>query len=1035
MVGLSRHVVLSQVANAVLLPVSQDGPVEAPPVSADLDPSQKDAAEFSAFPVLVGAGPGTGKTKTLVGRCAHLVHSVGIPSESILALTFSNKAAEEMRGRLAAADVGTRDAGPWVGTFHGFGLEVLRRYGDRVGLPTDFKLLDRLDCITLLENNLSLLPLDALANLYNPALKLPGILKAISRAKDELCPTDHYAQLCADMRAGAEAAARTLAARTDKITAPEREAVEQQMDQAIRAGEVSACYAVYEGLLRRNGFVDFGDLIYLAVRILEEHPACLQELQRQFPQVLADEYQDVNRACTRLLRLLAGEGATGLWVVGDHLQSIYRFRGASAANVSLFTTLYATGRRKDLKRNYRSREPIVRLFSTAARAMGARGEEDGGFSDWEAHRGTTPVGSHAAVAIATADDAAAEATGIVRMAQSFCAAGWLFRDQTILCRSHNQAEALVSVLNAAGIPTLYLGDLFERTEIKDLLSVISLCSGGNGYEILRVASIPEYAIPASDALLIASHMEKHRLRFRAAAEDSRLVDQLSPAALPGVTALQRHLRSLASALGEPTTLLRRYLFEESDYLRNFWGRADDEFQSAQQLMAIHQLLRLASSFDRRIVAPVTHGAAEGPSADMEGEAGNGAGNQPPRTKTRDFLNHLQRMVATGEGLKGEVPDEAQSWNAMRIMTVHAAKGLEFPIVYVPNLASGRFPSKGTHDGVPEPPGLGDGNDAAVGEEACLFFVALSRAREHIVLSHARQYGVAGRAALRSPLVQLINDALNDPLVERLSWASGQSAKPAAAAMAARQGDLPLYLVSDLDAYLKCSRQYYYRRVAGVRGAWLGAGYQQFQSCLYQALGWIQSERKAGRRPDAVQAEAMLREAWVSSGPVGHVNEQKYLTAAVEMAERARSGAKDDEVAAEGIVAIAMLGNCRVSVEPDAAFNRSSDGALVLAKLFTGKPQELDPSANRRLSILYRAASDSYPDRLVSVEARFLADGSSKRFKPQAHHDKGRIEKYENAAVGLGSGVFAPNPASDQACQLCGFSLICPQRPKDTIEAA
>ena len=198
-----------------------------------------------------------------------------------------------------------------MGTFHSFGLEVLRRFGEKIGLTGDIKLLDTLDAVTLLENHLAELKLDVLDNLYNPAIHLGGILGQIGRAKDELCPPERYAELCAAMRAPADAAAAALhaqiqAAGSDRGLKGKLEEAAKRQEQAAKAAEVAHCYGVYERLLREGGYLDFGDLISRTVELLEGHPDVLAALQAEYPHVLADEYQDVNRACARLVRLLAG---------------------------------------------------------------------------------------------------------------------------------------------------------------------------------------------------------------------------------------------------------------------------------------------------------------------------------------------------------------------------------------------------------------------------------------------------------------------------------------------------------------------------------------------------------------------------------------------------------------------------------------------------------------------------------------------------------------------------------------------------------
>lgn len=268
--GLALPLVLAQMTETLLLPPSTALPqpiVSPAALAVELDASQRAAAEIACGPFLLGAGPGTGKTKTLVGRCRHLV-AAGVPAEKILCLTFSRDAAQEMRERLGQAGVGSDNAGPWVGTFHSLGLDLLRRFSDRLGLPPDVRLLGTLDAVTLLENNLSRLRLEVLDNLYNPIVHLKGILKQISRAKDELCPPARYQELCQAMRWRADQAAAELATRPGKTLKKEQEAVDKALVQAAKAEEISRCFATYEQLMAEHGYLDFGDLICRAVHLL-----------------------------------------------------------------------------------------------------------------------------------------------------------------------------------------------------------------------------------------------------------------------------------------------------------------------------------------------------------------------------------------------------------------------------------------------------------------------------------------------------------------------------------------------------------------------------------------------------------------------------------------------------------------------------------------------------------------------------------------------------------------------------------------------
>ena len=295
------------------------------------------------------AGPGTGKTSTLVGRVAYLVREHDVAPEHILALTFSNKAAREMRDRLAAllaaplwddADLPRElapRAAPTVATIHAFCGDLLRRYAPLVGLRPDFRLITGTEGYLLLRALIADLNLDQYQSLAEPGYFFPTLLSTISRAKDELAGPEEYTQAAAELAASAG----TL----------EEEAT------AARAGEVALVYAHYQAALARRGDLDFGDVVRLAVKLLREQPEVLAAVRARHSQILVDEFQDVNRAMGVLLRTLAGEDGP-LWAVGDADQAIYRFRGASPANLARFATEYREARIHTLRRNYRSLAPI-----------------------------------------------------------------------------------------------------------------------------------------------------------------------------------------------------------------------------------------------------------------------------------------------------------------------------------------------------------------------------------------------------------------------------------------------------------------------------------------------------------------------------------------------------------------------------------------------------------------------------------------------------------------------------------------------------
>lgn len=329
--GAPFDVVAQQLLDVLLLPPVVQAP-EVQAIASPLNSLQAKAAQHRGKAYLLEAGPGTGKTQTLTARVEDLL-AEGVDPCRILLLTFSNKAAGEMAARIALKNKDAACA-MWIGTFHAFGLDLIRRFHVELNLPKIPKLLDRTDAVELLEKEFSRLNLLHYRNLYDPTQNIANILAAISRAKDEVITAEKYADL-------AEAMLQTASTR-------------DLQEAAEKAIEVAQVYETYESLKQQEGCIDFGDLVLLPVKLLEENNSIRQHLRSLYDHVLVDEYQDVNRSSVRLLQAICGNGEN-LWVVGDAKQSIYRFRGASSFNMTRFGQKdFPGGQRSRLRQNYRS---------------------------------------------------------------------------------------------------------------------------------------------------------------------------------------------------------------------------------------------------------------------------------------------------------------------------------------------------------------------------------------------------------------------------------------------------------------------------------------------------------------------------------------------------------------------------------------------------------------------------------------------------------------------------------------------------------
>jgi DNA helicase-2/ATP-dependent DNA helicase PcrA len=885
--ALSPSVVVSQLGES-LLPAPGPECAPAPPPAAGpvfpLDPSQAEAAYAVAGPLLVGAGPGTGKTRTLTSRVLYLTNEQNVRPENLLALTFSRKAAEEMRERIAALapNVGRRAA---ISTFHAYGLDLLRRWGDAAGLPPTPILLDLPDSCALLERRAGTLGLTALRYLHDPAFPLPDILRAIGRAKEDLISPADYA------RRAHETGDAKLA-------------------------DVARVYAAYEALLREKGALDFADLICRALALLAENPDVLAAEQAQWRQVLVDEYQDVNRAGALLVGLLSGrDHNAGLWAVGDLRQAIYRFRGASPANVSRFQADFPNGRRTELRVNYRSQPALVRLFGRAS---------GDGEAAWSAARPET-VSTPAVLAVA-ADDVA-QADGIARKMHGFHESGIGWADQVALCRTRGQARALRAALTARGVPVASGPDennLLAKPDARNLLALLSRVSEPGGPARYRFPELPD--------------------------------------GLAGVFARG----------GDAYDLWAHALWDGPGWARSIEDRE-----------AVATLLSLARTFRDRAAMLV------------------GPGDVP----AREFLRHVRRMARLGATFGGSVAED--TGDRVRVLTVHASKGLEFPVVFVPNLSAGKFPARPQTGLLPplpdeisevEPlPGAAD-SDAA--EEERLFFVALTRARDHLVMSRALKYGKI--SAKPSPLLAAVETA---PELRHEVWESAAETitfSDAAAPVEIAPLDAPV-TAGDAELYLRCPRRYYYRRVLDLPEGERTA-YSSFKRAVSEALR-------------ATEPAAALEAAWAAYGPEAtHAHADLYRRAAEEILSDPNRAATPPASAPSTLTVAFDHG--RVTVRPESA---TGAGDILESRTYRKPPDTDEAPLDRHLALLQAAGAPTG----ATVQMRYLQNG---RVLPVTDKPKIRakyLAEYDQALRGIAQGLFPPAPAANDDCATCPYLFICP----------
>ncbi|MFK4488897.1 UvrD-helicase domain-containing protein [Bradyrhizobium sp. USDA 336] len=963
--GAPFDVVAQQLFDALLLPplTTDDGRERA---DRPLNSLQEAAATHRGEAFLLEAGPGTGKTQTLTARVEGLLAD-GVDPRRILLLTFSNKAAGEMAERIALKRKEAA-AAMWIGTFHAFGLDLIRRFHKELGLPQDPQMMDRTEAVELLEAEFPRLGLTHYRNLYDPTQIIADILAAISRAKDEVVDATKYAELSLEMQRQAK-------------TVGEREV-------AARAIEVARVYETYERLKQQAHRVDFGDLVSIPVQLLERDAAIRAHIQDQYDHVLVDEYQDVNRSSVRLLVALRSSGKN-LWVVGDAKQSIYRFRGASSFNMVRFGKQdFPAGVRGRLKKNYRSVGEVVDAFSAFAITMKA-GDPESGLEATRGAAGKPPE-------LRTVDRAPQQTVALADTIEEMRRAGHNYRDQAVLCTGNEKLSNLGQDLERLGIPVLFLGSLFERPEIKDLFALLTILSDRRAMGLVRVACLPDFAMPMIDVATILDNLRGREGKPAEWLRDAELAANLSA---QGKTAVE----TMASAM------------EGLDPATPAWIALATILLDRTRMIA-----RIASSAD---VADRTRGIAIWQLMNFIRVQPAGKGLPIPR-----LLERVRRLVRLGDDRDlRQLPAAAQGIDAVRLMTIHGAKGLEFSVVHVPGLNSDTIPRTPPAPPCPPPDGMvEDGKGGAVEvfraeqaeEQECLFYVAMSRARDRLFIYAPTQKSNGHNRPL-SPFLSRIGDNLAR---QHIRPARTLPPPPEHADIAlAIEGGLR-FSSAQIGLYESCARRFFYTHVLQIGGRRTATPFMQ----MHEVVRTVYQAVVANGTTDAAALDKMVTDALAAQGLAdhGYAGEFKSFAAAmIDYFVSIRVGCT-----AEAPTALSLrFGTEEIIVRPDDVLLRP-DGRRMLRRVQTGHQRSAEAKDVGAAAFLL-AAQQAFPGAIV--ELVHLADETAQAIPLSDKELKSRKEKLGNFLRDIRLGLFPADP-SPRTCPGCPAFFVCGPTPSGAL---
>ena len=1045
-----------------------DGDGRPDPDVAVISPPKKHYDEFqqaaieAPTPALIVAGPGSGKTSTLIGRVEYLIHTLGIAPENILALTFSRKAAGEMQERLQSV-LDEQAAFPTVSTFHAFCAELLRTYGNLVGLRQDFAFVDQAEGYFLLLRLANELPLRHYQNLNIPTYYFPAILSGISRAKDELVTPAEYRWL----------ALRML----------EQASSDEEKELAEKALEVADIYALYQAALERQGDIDFGGLIMLTVQLLQEHPEVRQQLQQKYQHILVDEFQDINRASGVLLRELARD--TGrVWVVGDANQAIYGFRGASPANIANFRNDYAGAVVLPLSRNYRSRPDIV-SFADAFRS-----KQLGSDNILDTVQTARSTSTDTYVTLAVASDETSELNGLISDIQRKQAEGYHFRDIVVLCRTRAQARKISQALVTANLPVIERGGMLEQEHIKNLLSIVMLLADSSGMGLLRAARQPEHALTQSDieALLQTAREQEIPIPPIALILRNEAPITMSWNGSRSLSYLSSILNSL-QRMQSVWLLLADYLFIETSLVRDLLTTAGNA-QTQAMLDDYAGILLLARKYDwqQQMLRDQQEQEDFAP-----GEAIEPLKLPDLQEKARGFLDYLRVLLTLrqdgGNRHSDAESDDEETPDVISVMTVHASKGLEFPVVYLPGIVKQRFPIQRRSKPVEPPTGMlpaeSEGDAAHETGEACLFYVGATRARDHLVLSYAERYGKKNYK--RSAYIDILLMGLPEERIRRVVWEADRAGDDRAGASPAptfHEGDAdvnqnvragftparsplagteptvdnqatnePTWLepfssqpsdhfieatkpktltLPALETYQRCPRQYMYSTIYGFHGE--KSAYGAFWRATHDTVEELKQKLEGNKSTEHWDGE-LLTEEETQELYSQHWQQQKGHTLpfaalyerhgheVTELIRRKLLASGDSNWQLRQNFTVDIAGKT-IEVPVDRVEAPAQDGEPIkFVRTRFGKRKE-KPTATAREMLYARASRQHHPGRNIELQLHNMSTGETYPITLTNKKEQSLYNELEQAILGLERNEFPPKPDVVK-CPACPFFLICP----------
>lgn len=994
-----------------------------------LNHEQEQAVKHGDGPLLIIAGAGTGKTTVVTERIKYLISSGRAKPDEILALTFTEKASHEMEERVETAlPYGLPQM--YISTFHSFCDRILRAESLNIGFDPGFKLMSEAETVQFFRKHLFEFSLTYFRPLGNPNKFISGLIAHFSRLKDEDVTPGDYEKWVKNRFGSAKPKTKSRSRKTPAGgtgISQYGSGDSSDLDEAIKFSELSGAYRLYESLKIRDGVADYSDLISNTLRIFRTRTAVLEKYRKQFKYVLVDEFQDTNYAQNELAIILSGK-AGNLTAVGDDDQAIYRWRGAAVSNIIHFRSRFPGVKIIVLTKNYRSTKSILdRSYELIKNNNPDRLEVMTGI-DKKLESMRRISGSDVEMIFADrveneADAVATKIKSIKENTQKIDDVAYQWSDFAVLVRANNHAEPFIRALVRKGMPYQFLGpgQLFRQPEVKDLIAYLKiLYDFSDSIAVYRVLCMDWLKIVPRDISLLLSHAKKFGISLFEACETASGVskkDNDGVVSNPVISASGKDgIRNFVQTVYKHMDLIKK---ESAGQILYYFLVETGMLQELTNYSSVREervAVNIARFFDKLKSYESDHDDAS----------------------VYAVVDWIELSMALGESPLASDSDWTAN-NAVNILTVHSAKGLEFPVVFMVNLVSARFPTTEKHEQIPIPDELVKeelpAGDFHVQEERRLFYVGMTRARDRLIFTAAKYYGEGKR---EKNVSQFIPETLPDMDLASITEVKKETKiqlnlldwnKTQPEPEISRQEKIRVTYISysQLDTYKTCPLQYKYRYIMKIPVPPSAA--LTFGDTIHRTLKSFYDLVKLDKSPDLDTLQDLYRRSW---NPAGYGNiryaEKMKLHGMELLSEYFKRGYlpgyKPQEL--EYPFKIRIAPDLVVGGKIDRV-DRLDDNSIEIIDYKTGQaPRSKNPRNDLQLTVYVLAATDpgifNLPEDRVTVSFYFLENQqkvSAKRTVAQLDEAKNIIRE---TVSGISENTFRPTPGKH--CDFCEFRLIC-----------